>query len=128
MIRKIKAKNNINAILNDQLLILSVTKPDAGFSTGIAMMRNKYIYSQSDGTVIIKSDLNKGGTWSGAIENLKKQMSMTFCWNNTGYKGNMELISRGAIPIDENWDAEILSYASSNELIVTSEQLSMFAV
>jgi len=128
LIRKIKAKNNINAILNDQLLILSVTKPDAGFSTGIAMMRNKYIYSQSDGTVIIKSDLNKGGTWSGAIENLKKQMSMTFCWNNTGYKGNMELISRGAIPIDENWDAEILSYASSNELIVTSEQLSMFAV
>ena len=31
----------------------------------------------------------------------------TLCWNNHSYKGNMELIRRGAQPIDENWDFQI---------------------
>ena len=43
--KKIKNKDTICAIRNKQLLILSVAKPDAGFNTGIAMMRNKYIYA-----------------------------------------------------------------------------------
>jgi predicted Rossmann fold nucleotide-binding protein DprA/Smf involved in DNA uptake len=88
------------------------------------MMRNKYIYAQSEGTVIIKSDYNKGGTWSGAIANLKQQLCNTFCWNNLEYKGNVELIKRGAIPIDESWDGDLTG--DKAEQMEALEQLSLF--
>jgi len=124
LIGKIKSRNVIDAIINNRLLILSATKPDAGFTTGTAMMRNKFIYAQSDGTVVVKSDYNTGGTWNGAVENLNKQYCVTFCWNNAGYKGNVELISRGAISIDETWDGDVSKY----EIIKPehSEQLTLF--
>ena len=63
MKRKIKASDTICAIQECRLLLLSAVKPDAGFNAGVAMMRNRYIYAQSSGTVIVKSDYNKGGTW-----------------------------------------------------------------
>lgn len=110
LIKKIRSKGNINAIQKNQLLILSVTKPDAGFNAGIAMMRNRFIYAQSDGTVVVKADYNKGGTWNGAIDNLKHQYCPGFCWENNSYKGNMELIKNGAIAIDENWDGNVIKH------------------
>ena len=106
MLRKLRNSTDVEAIQNSKLLLLSVTKPDAGFNAGIAMMRNKYIYSQSDATIIIKSDKGKGGTWNGAIENLKKGWCTEYC-RNIKHPGNVELIRMGAIPIDENWDGTI---------------------
>lgn len=43
-------------------------QPDAGFSAGNAMGRNKLIYALSAGTVVVSSSLGSGGTWSGAKE------------------------------------------------------------
>jgi len=126
LINKIKHKNVINAVINNRLLILSVAKPDSGFTTGIAMMRNKYIYAQSDGTVVVKADYNKGGTWSGALSNLDKQWCVTFCWNNAEYQGNTELINRGAIPIDDTWDGDIYKYEVCKK--ESHEQLSLFNI
>ena len=128
LVRKIKDKSVVTAVLDNRLLVLSVAKPDAGFSTGFAMMRNKYIYSQSEGTVVVKSDYNKGGTWSGAINNLKSKRSATFCWNNPEYRGNTELISKGAVPIDWDWDADLLAYDEIDKANDTSEQLSLFEI
>jgi predicted Rossmann fold nucleotide-binding protein DprA/Smf involved in DNA uptake len=91
---------------------MSVAKPDAGFSVEIAMARNRLIYAQSAGTVVVKSEYNKGGTWSGAVENLTKRWCPIFCWNNAKYKGNMELIGKGAIPVDESWDGNVSDYKS----------------
>ena len=115
--KRIRDKSVADAVLHDQLVILSVANPDAGFTAGMALMRNKYIYSQSVGTVVVKSDFNKGGTWRGATDNLRKNRCVTFCWNNPAYKGNLELISRGAIPIDEEWNADVidLGHFSANE-------------
>lgn len=121
MQRKLKDPDTIQAIQNGKLLLLSVAKPDAGFNAGIAMMRNRYIYAQSNGTVIIKSDYNKGGTWSGAMENLRYEWCGTFCWNHSGYTGNVALIKNGAIAIDETWDGNIAIDVKPKE-----EQLSMF--
>ncbi len=102
-----------------------VAKPDAGFNTGIAMMRNKYIYAQSDATVVIKADYNKGGTWNGAVENLKKGWSLPLCRNHLAYPGNKALIEQGAVPIDEDWDGDVeaLGKERKNE---TAEQISVF--
>jgi len=110
LLKKLKDKEIVSAIKSGKLTIMSVAKPDAGFNVGMSMMRNKYIYAQSIGTVVVKSDYNRGGTWNGAMENLKNNWCCEFCWDNSSYAGNMELIKNGAIPIDENWSADVTSY------------------
>jgi predicted Rossmann fold nucleotide-binding protein DprA/Smf involved in DNA uptake len=56
---------------SNKLLLLSPFFPEARFSTANAMARNKLIYLLSIATIVISSD-EKGGTWEGAKENLKK--------------------------------------------------------
>ncbi len=123
-VRKIKKKDIAAAIQDKRLLVMSVTKPDAGFNAGMAMQRNRFIYAQSEVTIVVKSDYNKGGTWSGANEALKKEYCPVLCRDCTQYYGNIELIKLGAIPIDESWNGEVDNIDSliSNK----SEQLSFF--
>ena len=121
---RIKPKSVVSAVLNNRLLILSAAKPDSRFFAGFAMMRNRYIYAQSEGTVVVRSDFNKGGTWSGAVANLKQRLCGTFCWNNPEYEGNAELIRRGAVPIDESWNGDVSD--NKVEPIAIPEQLSFF--
>lgn len=117
-------RNEIKAITNKQMLLLSVVKPDAPFHVGVAMMRNRYIYAQSSGTVVVRSDYNKGGTWAGATENLRHNWCTTLCWDKKSYKGNKELILQGAIAIDETWDGDVASICTAAPN--TDEQLSLF--
>lgn len=107
MLRKIRNTETVRAIQNKRLLLLSVVKPDAGFNVGVAMMRNRYIYAQSSGTVVVHSEYQKGGTWAGATENLKYGWCPEMCWNKKNYQGNQALIQNGAIPIDESWNGNI---------------------
>lgn len=104
---RIKNRERITDIQEGRLLLLSAAVPDAGFSAGMAMARNKFIYAQSEATVVVKSDYNKGGTWSGATEALKKKYCPVLCRDRKQYKGNAALIERGAIPIDDNWNGDI---------------------
>ena len=103
MIKRMKNPALLEAIQNGQLLLLSFVNPDAGFFTGNLMARNKFIYAQSVGTVIVRSE-KKGGTWAGANENLRNGWCASFCWNKPEYDGNQELIRLGCIPIDDAWD------------------------
>jgi len=57
-------------IIDGNLLILSTFFPKAGWNTGLAMGRNKYIYGLSKEIYVAQSD-SKGGTWSGVLEGLK---------------------------------------------------------
>ena len=57
-------------IIEGNLVILSTFFPKAGWSTGLAMGRNKYIYGLSKEIYVAQSD-SKGGTWSGVLEGLK---------------------------------------------------------
>lgn len=114
-----------SAILDNRLLVLSAVKPDSEFLAGFAVMRNKYIYAQSEGTVIVKSDYGKGGTWNGAVANMNRQLCGTFCWNNPEYAGNLELIRQGAIPIDKSWDGDVERYKPVQP--APPEQFSLFS-
>lgn len=127
MLRKLKNRDVIKNIQQGKLLLLSVSKPDTGFNVGMAMMRNRYIYAQSVGTVIIRSDLNKGGTWTGANDNLKNNWCTTLCWDHP-YPGNQALIENGAIPIDENWDGGLPDEMSKEMTSETYEQTSLFGM
>lgn len=103
---------------------MSMAKPDAGFNAGIAMQRNKYIYAQSEATIVVKSDYNKGGTWGGATEALKKEYCPVLCHDHRQYPGNMGLIKLGAVPIDSSWNGDIDNIGSLMPDV--GEQISFF--
>jgi predicted Rossmann fold nucleotide-binding protein DprA/Smf involved in DNA uptake len=85
------------ALQEGRLLLITPYYPEAGFSPGNAMGRNKYIYSLSQGVVVAKSDV-KGGTWSGAQENLKKQWVPLWV-RDSEQAGNQKLIELGGLPL-----------------------------
>lgn len=127
MLKKLEKSDTIKYIQGGRLLLLSVAKPDAGFHVGIAMMRNRYIYAQSQGTVVVRSDLNKGGTWTGANENLKNSWCPLLCWDHP-YPGNQALIQKGAIPISDAWDGVIPQKTTRPAGEETFRQVSLFDV
>ncbi len=132
MLRKLRDSGLNREIRDGRVLLMSVVIPTAGFNVGVAMMRNRYIYAQSSGTVVIRSDKGKGGTWAGAIENLKKKWCPLFC-RDYNYPGNKELIHLGAIPVTEEWNGDInvempeaQQPIEEDKPIEKGEQLSLF--
>ena len=125
LLKKLRSKDTVRGIQQRRLLLMSVAKPDAGFHVGIAMMRNRYIYAQSEGTVVVRSEHNKGGTWSGATENLRNNWCTTLCRDHS-YPGNQALIQMGAIPIREDWNGRIPSQDPSPSASASYEQISLF--
>lgn len=59
-------------LLEGRLVLLSPYDPAASFNVGHAMQRNKLIYALADAALVVSSDLEKGGTWAGAIEQLER--------------------------------------------------------
>lgn len=106
LLRKLREPSVSKAVEEGKQLLLYPVAPHIGFSTPLAMMRNGYIYAHSHATVVIRSTLNKGGTWAGATEALRRNLCPLLC-RNAPYEGNQALIQAGAIPIDHNWDGFI---------------------
>lgn len=90
------------AIRAGQLTLVTPYAPEADFSAGNAMGRNRYIYTLSDGALAVHSG-QKGGTWSGALDNLKKGFVPLFVPPLDDPKsGNAALIKKGAVPYRED--------------------------
>lgn len=86
-----------------QLLLISPYDPQAGFTIGTAMGRNKYIYALSEAALVVNASLNQGGTWAGAVENLKHRWVPLLVRTDTDTPtGNQSLIEQGGTPIDLN--------------------------
>lgn len=86
------------------LLILSTFPPKAGWSTGLAMGRNKYIYGLSKEIYVAQSD-SKGGTWSGVLEGFKAQRTIYIRKPQANEKNaNDLLILKGGKAVDINGD------------------------
>jgi predicted Rossmann fold nucleotide-binding protein DprA/Smf involved in DNA uptake len=86
-----------------KLTLVSTFIPEAGFSVGNAMSRNKYVYALSDFSVVVSSDYKKGGTWAGAEEELrnKDRRPMFVRVGLDVPKGNTELLNKSALPFPE---------------------------
>jgi len=94
--RRIVSKFYRKYIMDGKLTFVSPFYPEAGFNVGNAMARNKYIYCLSEAAVVVHSGL-KGGTWSGALENLKKRWVPLWVKPNSDKNcGNNLLIEHGA--------------------------------
>lgn len=66
------SRTNRRYLTDQKLILLSPFDPQAGFNVGNAMYRNKLIYSMADAALIVSCTLEKGGTWAGATEQLRK--------------------------------------------------------
>ncbi len=114
-------------LMANNLVLISTSYPDAGFNAGNAMQRNKYIYCLSDAALAVQSG-TKGGTWSGAMENLKKQWVPLWVKRTTdNMSGNSAIVKAGAAWAPENskkidfkvlFSAEVINTASSDALSV----------
>lgn len=117
--KKIKNKEVRENIESGRVLLITSSKPDAGFQVGLAMNRNKYIYASSKATFVIASDYNKGGTWNGAIQNIRHNWTKTFVKQDSKSKGIQELIKLGANPIEKIEGVNLLSLIDSSKNIKT---------
>jgi len=86
-----------NYLMVNNLVLVSPFNPEAGFDIGNAMARNRYIYCLADAAVVVSSTRDKGGTWTGAIENLKEGWVPLWVKPSSEQgSGNAELVQRGA--------------------------------
>jgi len=74
------------------------------------MQRNKLIYALADASLVVSSDMNKGGTWAGATEQLDKLKFVPVYVRSTGETsvGLNALRSEGALPWPNPQDVEAL--------------------
>ena len=99
-------------VSDGKLLLLTPYAPDAGFSVGAAMGRNKLIYGLAEFAVVVSSDHQTGGTWAGAIEALKADWCPVLVRDGEGVpRGNKELLKLGARALTAGQLAEIPNLA-----------------
>ena len=87
-----------NQPLNDRILYLSEDGFDLPFSGLRALSRNHFIHAMGKITLVAQCNFEKGGTWDGTKNNLKKGYSPVFCFRD-GSKGVEALLNMGANPV-----------------------------
>lgn len=118
------------SIMSGDLVLLSPFNPDAGFHVGNAMARNRYIYCLSDAAVVISSTPDKGGTWSGALEDLRgRWVPLWVKQTSAADSGNPELVRRGAnwLPGGIENLSELFSFESAETSVTDLDDLVLLA-
>jgi len=111
-------RRNREPILQKRLLLLSPYDPDARFTVPHAMDRNRYLYALGQAAVIVDSDTS-GGTWAGALENLKHKWTPALVRQGEKTRpGNPKLAELGLMPVD----AKRLRASSLSELIAQARE------
>ena len=83
-------------LMKNDLVLISPFYPEADFNVGNAMQRNKYIYCLADAGLVVHSGM-KGGTWTGAKENLKKDWVPLWVKETQDEEaGNKAIVANGA--------------------------------
>ena len=93
-------KKYYKQIIEGDVLVLSVFHPKSPWSVDLAMARNSIIYGLASEIYAAQSD-DKGGTWSGVTEGLKKGRIVYVRMPEKNEKcANMTLINMGAEAVD----------------------------
>ncbi len=118
-------RDHRSMLMEGQLVLVSPYDPSAGFNVGNAMQRNKLIYAFADAALVVNSDLNKGGTWAGAIEQLDKLKFVPVFVRSTGVlnKGIEGLQRKGALPWPNPVDGDGLDIVFSTEMTVAQPSI-----
>jgi predicted Rossmann fold nucleotide-binding protein DprA/Smf involved in DNA uptake len=100
--RRVRGPDTRRAIAEEQVVLCTPYKPDAGFNVANAMGRNKVIYALSQTTFVVAADHDKGGTWAGAVEALRRSIAPVAVWTGDGAgPGNAALVERGGRAVPE---------------------------
>lgn len=95
-------KQYFKYIAKGRVLVMSTFAPRAPWSVEFAMARNSIIYGMSSDIFVAQSD-DKGGTWSGVIDGLKKNRPIYVRYPDKNEKNaNLLLIQKGASAVDIN--------------------------
>lgn len=87
------------ALKRGDLCLVTPYSPNAGFSIGAAMGRNRLIYCLADYAIVVASEAETGGTWAGASEALKHNWVPVFVLEHEKMpQGNKLLLQKGALP------------------------------
>ncbi len=107
LLKKSVSRDVRYAISEERLLLFSPYHPEAHFMIGSAMGRNKLIYAMADYGLVISAEHNKGGTWAGAVEELKRKKARPVFVHLSGSvpPGNTKLIEQGAFSFPE-WNPD----------------------
>lgn len=97
-------RQNRQALQAGQMVLVSPFHPEAGFNAGNAMARNRYIYALADYAVVVDSAEGEGGTWAGAIEDIRHAWTPLFVRDPGEKPGNRALIARGARSFDLSFE------------------------
>jgi DNA processing protein len=101
--KAIRAPDARPKLMNGDLALVTPYSPNAEFSVGAAMGRNKLIYALADYALIIASNAGKGGTWAGATEALKTKWLPVFVLDGPNVpEGNQQLLGKGAISFPDS--------------------------
>lgn len=93
-------KTYYKQIVDGDVLVLSTFFPKAPWKAELAMARNPIIYGLADEIYVAESS-EKGGTWSGVIDGLRKGRVIYIRNPQENEKNaNNILISKGAVPVD----------------------------
>ena len=116
--RTVMNREHRNLLLEERLALVSPFDPSARFTVAQAMQRNRVIYALAEAGLVVNADFNRGGTWAGAVEQLKKYSVPVFVRASGDPSTGLEALQdRGACPWPdpEEPDAidEILGQASA---------------
>lgn len=100
LLAAIRNRQNRLGLESEKLVLVSPFYPEAGFNAGNAMARNRCIYALADHALVVQSDLDKGGTWAGATENLREGWVPLLVRPDPSTPGNAELLRKGARAFD----------------------------
>lgn len=107
-------KKYYSQIINGDVLVLSTFFPKAPWKAELAMARNPIIYGLADEIYVAESS-DKGGTWSGVVDGLKKQRKIFVRKSEpTEENANLLLIQKGAVAVDFNGNELAKTYDTSN--------------
>ena len=115
--------------LDMELVHVSPFNPEARFDVGNAMARNKLIYSMSTAAVVVVTEANRGGTWAGATECLKRGWVPVWVHGNgEPVPGNEALVGLGAKWLPQEFDLHDLAAKEPEPSRLNEERASYFEV
>ena len=135
-------KHYFKHIAQGKVLVMSTFAPKAPWSVEFAMSRNPIIYGMASEIFVAQSD-DKGGTWAGVIDGLRKNRPIFVRYPEKNEKNaNLLLIQKGASAVDamgkilslnpeerktpeqlnkEKLDSDLIAVLSSVEMITAKE-------
>jgi predicted Rossmann fold nucleotide-binding protein DprA/Smf involved in DNA uptake len=125
--RQLQNSETRRLVSDGAVLLCTPYAPDAPFTVGNAMGRNKLIYALAQATLVVATEADTGGTWAGAKEALAKGYGRVMVWRGHGEgPGNaaLEILGAAAIHAPDEFIRKAAEEVGRTE-VATVEQLGL---